>query len=456
MPAVPDVVAIFDIGKTNKKLLVFDEAYQPVLEESIRVDEIPDEEGFPCDVIEAIEAWVRQGIQRLTASRHFNLRAVNFSTYGASLLHLDEQGRRIAPLYNYLKPYPAYLLNRFLETYGGAARIGTETATPFTGHLNTGLQLYWLKQERPELFERIQCSLHFPQYLHYLLTGARAAELTTLGCHTGLWDFRRKEYHAWLSEEDILQKLPPASGDRLSLPISLYGREIRVGSGLHDSSAALVPYLLQLEEPFIVVSTGTWSISLNPFNHSLPTADELAQGCLDYLSFRGNPVKASMLFAGHDHDEQVKRIAAHFLLQPSFYQQLPYAPGNSIGQEERLRFVYNGGVQPSLFALRGLSQFADVTAAYRCLMEDILLQQACSIRQITGSEGAGKILVDGGFSRNQWFMQLLSEAFPGKEVMAASTPQGTALGAALAIHDHWNSSPLPAKLVSLQHFPRGN
>ncbi len=43
------VIAIFDVGKTNKKLLLFDERYQLVYEEGKQLDEITDEEGFACE-----------------------------------------------------------------------------------------------------------------------------------------------------------------------------------------------------------------------------------------------------------------------------------------------------------------------------------------------------------------------------------------------------------------------
>jgi hypothetical protein len=39
-------------------------------------------------------------------------------------------------------------------------------------------------------------------------------------------------------------------------------------------------------------------------------------------------------------------------------------------------------------------------------------------------------------------------------VYAASMAQGTALGAALAIHNSWNNDPLPAGLVALKYYAR--
>ena len=43
---VTPVILIFDIGKTNKKLLLFDEAYNMVYESIVQFQEIKDEDGF--------------------------------------------------------------------------------------------------------------------------------------------------------------------------------------------------------------------------------------------------------------------------------------------------------------------------------------------------------------------------------------------------------------------------
>jgi hypothetical protein len=60
--------------------------------------------------------------------------------------------------------------------------------------------------------------------------------------------------------------------------------------------------------------------------------------------------------------------------------------------------------------------------------------------------------VDGGFGKNQVYMHLLAEAFPDIEVFAASIPQATAIGAALAIHEHWNSHSRPGDIIELKYY----
>src|SRR6202035_5980024 len=114
---------------------------------------------------------------------------VNFSAYGASFVHLNQDGRIITPLYNYLKPFPPDLQLEFYEKYGGKAGFSMRTASPVLGNLNSGLQIYRLKYEQPGLFDKIRSSLHLPQYLSWLPTNEIYSDITSIGCHTGLWDF---------------------------------------------------------------------------------------------------------------------------------------------------------------------------------------------------------------------------------------------------------------------------
>ena len=49
------VIAVFDVGKTNKKLFLFDESYNIVFERSARFNEIVDEDGFACENLDALK-----------------------------------------------------------------------------------------------------------------------------------------------------------------------------------------------------------------------------------------------------------------------------------------------------------------------------------------------------------------------------------------------------------------
>ncbi|HRI80371.1 MAG TPA: FGGY family carbohydrate kinase, partial [Cyclobacteriaceae bacterium] len=298
----PPALAIFDIGKTNKKIIVFDEQYNLLHEESCELPEALDEDGDACEDVHALSAWVKATLAVWLKQEKIELKGVNVSAYGASFVHLDEQCQLASPLYNYLKPYPKTLEENFYQAYGGVTKITRETASPALGSLNSGLQLYRLKRESPEIYSRIKYSLHLPQYISYLLTGKLFSEITSLGCHTLLWDFEKKNYHEWVGKEGIEKKFPRLMKSNAGITVDYDEKKIVAGSGLHDSSAALIPYLASFSEPFVLISTGTWCISLNPFNDSPLTDEELKQDCLCYLSYQGTPVKASRIFAGNDHE----------------------------------------------------------------------------------------------------------------------------------------------------------
>ncbi|MEO8174768.1 MAG: FGGY-family carbohydrate kinase, partial [Sediminibacterium sp.] len=332
-------------------------------------------------------------------------------------------------------------------------KLSVATASPVLGNLNSGMQLYRLKYQNPELFASIKYSLHLPQYISYLVTGKTYAEITSIGCHTGLWDFSKKMYHDWVYDEELDEKFPSVLRSNATIDISLGGKQIKAGIGLHDSSAALIPYLACFSEPFILISTGTWCISLNPFNDEPLTAGELQKDCLCYLEYHGRPVKASRLFAGNEHEQQVKILAAHFNVPVDHYQQTMFI--SAMFQKIRKsddQIETEAGLHASAFIGRNLADFATYEEAYHQLIFDIIQQQQVSTSLILSSKKISRIFVDGGFAKNPVYMNMLAAAFPSMEVYAASVSQATAIGAALAIHHEWNTQPVPGDMVELKYY----
>ncbi|TDW96865.1 FGGY-family carbohydrate kinase [Dinghuibacter silviterrae] len=430
------VIAIFDVGKTNKKLLLFDLHYRVCWEESVQLRETVDEDGFPCEDVAVLTAWVKEQAAHVLTDPRWEVRAINFAAYGASFVHLDREGRVIAPLYNYLKPYPKRLLEHFYNSYGGAGALSRQTASSLNDSLSSGLQLYRLKYEQPALFADIAWSLHLPQYLSFVLGGPPAADITSTGCHTGLWDFEAMAYHRWVREEGIDKKIPPILPSDTCQTVGT----VRLGIGLHDSSSALIPYLRTVSEPFLQLSTGTWCVSLNPFNATPLTSGQLQQDCLCYISYKGNPVKASRLFAGHAHEQQARRLALHFHKPANHFE--------TVRCDTALLERLEQAGPPSGFLEREPGEFPDYETAYHRLMLDLVYRQADSTRLVLEGSGVSQVLVDGGFSKNPIFMHLLARAFPGQQVRAASVAQATAVGAALCLHEHWNGGPVPSHLMA--------
>lgn len=465
-------IAIFDIGKTNKKCFVFDEDYHMVFEKATTLPEITDEDGDVCEDLALLTNWISNAVREILEDKRFQIQAFNCTTYGASFVHLDAEGQPLTPLYNYLKSFPEDLKKWFFETWGGEEKLALETASPVLGHLNSGLQLYWLKYHKPLIFNQIKWSLHLPQYVSLVIrqairthlstilnqddlpksvgdfespTDFATSEMTSIGCHTMLWNFQQNDYHIWVKQEGIADKFPPIHPGNTTFPItapqilkSSNPQQIQSGSGLHDSSAALIPYLATFDEPFVLISTGTWCISLNPFNEAPLTPQELAQDCLCYMTYEGQPVKAARYFGGNEHDEMVKMLAKHFNKPIDFYKTIPF----DYSVLERMHEAEKGRKS-------GWYPTEDYETGYYQIMTRIVQKQYRSTKLVM-TDKTTRIFVDGGFSKNEFYMQLLAKHFPKVTVYAAEVAQATALGAALAIHTAWNENPVPDHLIALK------
>lgn len=449
------VIAIFDIGKTNKKLFLFDEDYKIVFERSARFIETKDEDGDTCENLESLRLSVFDSLHEVLRNKQFDIKAINFSTYGASLVYVDENGKPLAPLYNYLKEYPEGLKKQFYDAFGGEEKVAVETASPVLGSLNSGMQLYRMKYEKPELFTKIKYALHLPQYMSSIISGEMHSDITSIGCHTNFWDFKKQDYHDWVYSEGLVDKLPPIFPGDAVMKSTFPSDQYLTGVGLHDSSAALIPYIESFKEPFILLSTGTWCISLNPFNNQPLTKDELDKDCLCYLSYQAKPIKASRVFSGFEHEQEVKRIAEYFDTNVAKFKttklSLPiinqYLPEGSLVE-------YFDGLSENHFnfSKENLADFKDDIEAYHFLIFTLVFKQYKSTQLVLKNTSVKRIFVDGGFSKNQIFMNLLAMVFPDTEVYAASMAQATSMGAAVAIHKHWNTKPLPTDMIALKLF----
>ena len=449
------VTAIFDIGKTNKKCFLFDEQYAEVYSEYADIPEIVDEDDYPCDDLLKIIEWIQAVMNRLMRSTKYAVQSVNFSTYGASFVHLDQNGNPVAPLYNYLKPVDEKVLSAFFEKYGDKATLSATTASPFLALLNSGLQLYWLKHQKPETFQKISYSLHLPQYLSFVFTGKMYSEYTSIGCHTMLWDYDLKKYHTWVEQEQLDQLFAPIVSTQQTVLKTIKAHSVKFGIGIHDSSAALIPYLQFSDEPFVLISTGTWSISLNPFGSDVISKEDLQNDCLNFMQMNGKPVRASRLFLGHYFDETVKKLADYFEVDQETHKEICWDDHFSSQREQKEILLFNHAVlNPERFGFTNnlapdYSRFSSFDDALMHLLDELTDIQIASMKLAQGDTPIQRVFVDGGFGGSEVFVRFLAQKLEPVEVIKSILPTGSALGAALAV----NQTELPCDFYQ-QHFKK--
>lgn len=427
------VTAVFDIGKTNKKFFLFDANYQEVYKEYSHFDEIEDEDGFPTEDISALQKWIKNLFDRILENDEFEIKSINFSTYGASFVHLDKNGKILTPLYNYLKPIPAEIVDEFDKTYGD---ISAETGSPQSGMLNSGMQLYWLKKAQPEVFNKIKYSLHFPQYISYLFTGIPLSEYTSIGCHTGLWNYDIGDYHEWVYKENINEKLPPIVSTRTSINMVYNKKRFKVGVGIHDSSSALIPYLFSTKKSFLLLSTGTWSVSLNPFSDEKLTKEDIENNCLNYMQIDGTRKKATRFFMGNEYKIQTELLTKHYKKEYGYHRTVKFDETiySKLMEDPSMHFKFEGiRLKREHLDKTDISSFKTFEEAYHQLMIELLQLQESSVKKAIGNSNVKRIYIDGGFTGNDIFVKLMGHYFTDYKVRTTKSPLGSALGAVMVI-----------------------
>lgn len=447
------VTAVFDIGNINKKLILFDENFEVVEIFSTRFNLVKDDDGFEADDLESIKRWSLDIWDELLQNDGYEVTALNFTTYGATMVHIDENGEDVTPLYSYIKEFPKELEEKFYTDYGEKLTLALETCSPPLGLLNSSLQIYWLKYAKPEMYEKIAYSLHFPQYMAHLFTKKVITEYTSIGCHTAMWNFRRRDYHNWIKEEKIIEKIPDFAVRPVLDYKEYYGKTIPIGTGIHDTSSALRTYLFLFDKSFLLMSfTGTWCITLNPFDHTPLREEDLIQDCLQYLTVQGRRIKASRFFLGNEHEYQTKRMAKYFDKSEQYFMDVVF--DDDIYENINEQAATDGKtLKPHYFTNTGrikdktdletqedwdLNQFSSYEEAYHRFIYDFVQFMKPAINITARKRFPDYLIVDGGYGKNEVFLNTLSETYSEMTIMTTDIPEGIAMGAALFINQYLN------------------
>ncbi|MEN8966503.1 MAG: FGGY family carbohydrate kinase [Polaribacter sp.] len=450
------VTAVFDIGKTNKKFFLFDKNFTEVYKEYTSFDEIEDEDGHPTEDINALQNWIKKVFHTILKSDKFNVKAINFSTYGASFVHLDQNGEILTPLYNYTKEIDQDIVEQFYNKHGNDLElIRTSGSSKSPGLLNSGLQLYWLKYKKPEVFKKIKYSLHLPQYLSYIFSGVPLSEFTSIGCHTILWNYETKDYQDWVYKEGVHNILPPIVSTETSLNMNYNGKRVKIGVGIHDSSSALLPYVRSVKKPFVLISTGTWSIALNPFVDTPLTNEDVKADCINYMRINGKPVKSSRLFLGNEYKIQVTKLTEKFGVDKDYHKtvEFNYDVYFEILQDFNHSFKWESFEHKNM-PVKTNYLYNNFEHAYHHLMVELVMLQVESVKRIANAEKIDRLYIDGGFSDNDIYIKLLSHYLRGMKLRTTKASLGSALGAAIAISDtKLNSKFLRKNYALKKHVP---
>ncbi|WP_286876320.1 FGGY-family carbohydrate kinase, partial [Marinimicrobium sp. UBA4509] len=308
-------ILILDIGKTNIKVHVLDEHLESRFEKTRR-NAVVENPLYPHFDVDAIWDWFCEAVREVSDA--FSITAISVTTHGATAALVDRQGSGnglVLPILDYEYAGP----DAITGDYTGVRPDFSETRSPdLSAGLNLGRQLYWLQQRFPQAFGQATDILLYPQYWVWRMTGERCAERTSLGCHTDLWAPERNDYSSLVDRMGWRALFPelktadslvgPVCSDfiaRTGLPASC-----QVAVGIHDSNASYLRYLLQNDgQPFSVISTGTWAITMT--NSGGNAELDESRDMLMNVDCRGTPVPCARFMGGREYEAICYRLGSY-------------------------------------------------------------------------------------------------------------------------------------------------
>lgn len=421
-------VIVFDVGKTNVKLLVVDENGD-ILHSSSTANTVIDDGLWRRHDLATTEAWLIDGLAEI-AKKH-SPDAFICSGHGSTGVLIEAgdlaKPEPDCPMIDYEQPIPTWLD----EAYQAEGPDFFDRGSPIMlGATHQARQMLWVEKERPDLFAKASSFLGLPQYWAWRLSGEVSSEITYLAAQSGLWNLRNSALSSIAQAHNWGHLLPPRQRADYSLGALRTELVAKTGLpatmaikvGIHDSSANFYNYQADGMADVCLVSTGTWIVGLTDKSNLDLIHPE--RGMIMGADIGGAPLIGSLSMAGRafsdiagDGFEEVeveeadfaKLVAADVMALPTFGQEDGMFPGTA-----------NRG-QITGPALQSRSEKKALA----------LLHSALQVAECISLLGSSKhIVLDGAYARDQLYASLLAATLGGRKIETNPVASGVALGAA--------------------------
>jgi sugar (pentulose or hexulose) kinase len=446
---------VLDVGKTLSKLSLWT-AEGRLLERRTRPNPRIDTGQYATLDAVGIERWVEDTLGDL--AQLADVGSIIPVSHGAAAAVIRDGALVQAPL-DYECPLPDELRREY-DALRDPFEMTGSPALPVG--LNLGAQLFYLESLNPSLFAPHTTVLPWAQYWSWLLSGVAASEVTSLGCHTDLWNPLPGDHSAlsvargWSQHfaplrpaGAMLGPLLPHWAKRTGLPA-----DTQIYCGLHDSNAALhaargFPEIANHDAT--ILSTGTWFVAMRILsgngngNVALDMASlPEARDCLVNVDALGKPVPSARFMGGREI-EILTGLDTRRLDLRQDQQVLLEAVGAVLARGAMVLPTFAPGSGPFPQALGRWNSLPDdpfqqraAVALYAALMADVSLD-------LIGSKD--RLLIEGRFAESEVFARALAALRPTSTVFVGHAHTDVAFGALRLVHP---SLPAPAPLTRIQ------
>ncbi|MDR2110907.1 MAG: carbohydrate kinase [Spirochaetaceae bacterium] len=455
-------IAVIDIGMTNKKVAVYDDALKQV---DARYRGFPPKMagGLETHDLEGMEAWFIEMISEM--ARKYPIGAIAVTTHGATFVCVGKDGKPSVPCVYYTYEPGDDFHRRFYEKFGAPEDLQARTGTPsFKAMINPAQGIFFALERFPREFKRTVSLLQYPQYWGYRFTGKTGVEGTYIGCHGYLWDQVEGRLSSVARDLGVASLMPGELKNSWDILGTITGefaaktglsRDVIVTMGIHDSNSSLLPHFAKKGETgFVLNSTGTWCVIMNPVKQYGFAPEELGKVVFFNISAFRRPVKTAIFLGGMEFETWSKTLMGlHNRTELPPYDRELYrtivgerraflmpelTAGSGQFPRSRPRVVEDGGdYHFADIARETLLDAPSIPPAFRTYEGGIALLRISLVMQtLTALERAGlrpgaEVYTEGGFRKNEAYNAFLSAALPDNRVFLTDIAEASALGAAM-------------------------
>lgn len=449
-------IAVLDIGKTNKKILVYDAGLNLVDERFTRIPEI-EENGVLIDDVATLKSWILETLSSL--SKKYIIKVISASAHGATYCMLDEHLKMAVPQVAYNTDPGDDFHVKFYNKCGDPVALQQTTATPnFNLLINPAKGIFFTQEKFPESYKNVRHIVLYAQFFGAWLTGNICADPTYVGNHSYLWDFLKRDWSEVadrLGIRDLLPKIvknPWDSLGRIRPEIAMQTglpTDTIVTAGIHDSNASMLPYVISMKEPFLLNSTGTWCVIMNEKEAVKFEEDELGKVVFYNMNAFWKPIKTAIFLGGMEFEhytgilQKIHGRSDYPAFNEKVYQKiisdndkfiLP-SVARGIGQfpQSEPRVIENDNI----FSLADIDTgivtpefFNNYEEALAVLNLSLAIQTRVAFDRADITHGM-QVFTEGGFSRNDSYNTLLTSFYPDSKFYLTDLKEASAFGAAL-------------------------
>ncbi len=449
-------IAVIDIGKTNKKILVYNADLELIEIKSKKFEE-KTEASINYDDVEGLWQWTLDTLKAI--SSRYNIKVISVSAHGATFVTVDEHGSIAVPEISYTTDPGEDFHKDFYSLVGDRIQLQKQTATPdFNLLINLAKGIYFVQRKFADQFDKAKWILHYPQYFGFKFTGNVSADPTYTGNHSYLWDFKKMDWSGVADKLGVREMLPK----QLKNPWEVLGTlkpdvaeaagldpDVLITVGIHDSNASMLPYIITMDGDFILNSTGTWCVIMHEKDRVAFAPDELGKVVFYNMNTFFKPIKTAIFLGGMEFEYYMNLLKKiHGDVEFASFNQTLYQKVISEDDKFILPSVVKGiGQFPdslprvvegeSIYPLDEIESgkampefFKDFETACAVLNLSMAVQTKVAFDRTDMTKGL-PVFTEGGFTKNDGYNALMASFYPSSGFYLTNLKEATAYGAAM-------------------------